>query len=479
MPRCHDDLRNAGDYRSLQRACRPRGLQIDPATVTQSLTEWLRPGLELAEGTAWHRRIASIMQECRRRNMVAGGERTDVSGLETAIRQALERSDRTSPEMRARIYQSARNALEAGLRKQDVHDPEVIAQQRHRLEVLIHAIENEELTSLKRQAEVEVPAETPAAQSAPAEREAPSLDSKLDIAPDRRPVSSGDASLDDIRGEKRSPVQGVEPAIAPEPRLARDRDDDLRTPDLTAGDGPRMEIDRKARRAAKRGTEKTKKRRWRSRIISFLMVVAVLAAAFGTAGWWVLSSGLLQTAAERDTSVANPPATVNSEDFAGGGGLLTLGAQSGFTSDWIEVYTPGSGDSPVAGARATADIISDEAGQHLRVVSGGADADGDIRLSIPASVLEQLSGKTSTIALTVQADMGKSTQFSVECDFSTLGECGRHRFTVNDEKVDMLFKVTFDRSLAPSDPGAIVLSSDVTGAGQSLNLFAVRILPGQ
>ena len=39
-----------------------------------------------------------------------------MSGLETAIRQALERSDRTSPEMRARIYQSARNALEAGAR---------------------------------------------------------------------------------------------------------------------------------------------------------------------------------------------------------------------------------------------------------------------------------------------------------------------------------------------------------------------------
>ncbi|MEK1930860.1 MAG: biotin transporter BioY, partial [Pararhizobium sp.] len=72
-----------------------------------------------------------------------------MSGLETAIRHALERSDRTNSETRARIYQSARNALEAGLKKQDVHDPDVIAQQRHRLEVIIHAIEVEERAALK------------------------------------------------------------------------------------------------------------------------------------------------------------------------------------------------------------------------------------------------------------------------------------------------------------------------------------------
>ena len=401
-----------------------------------------------------------------------------MSGLETAIRQALERSDRTSPEMRARIYQSARNALEAGLRKQDVHDPEVIAQQRHRLEVLIHAIETEERTSLKKQAETEAAVEAPVAENALPQRDAPSIDSSLDIAPDRRAMPREDVIPANIRSEPRSAAGNVEPTIAPEPRLAHDIDDELRTPDLTAGDGPRIEAGRKARgRKAAPAAEKTKKRRWRSRFISFLMVVAVLAAAFGTAGWWVVSSGLLQTAAERDGSVANPPATVRSEDFPGG--LSTLGAQSGFTSDWISVYTPGSGDAPTVGARASADVVSDEGGQHLRLVSSSAEADGDIRLPIPASVLEQLSGKTSTIALTVQADMGKTTQFSVECDFSSLGECGRHRFTVNDEKIDMLFKVTFDRSLAPNAPGSIVLTSDVIGAGASLNLFAVRVLPGQ
>ena len=67
-----------------------------------------------------------------------------MSGLETAIRSALDRSDRTNPEIRARIYQSARQALEAGLRKQDITDVNVIAAQRQRLEATIREIEAEE-----------------------------------------------------------------------------------------------------------------------------------------------------------------------------------------------------------------------------------------------------------------------------------------------------------------------------------------------
>ncbi|TBG92268.1 regulator, partial [Rhizobium leguminosarum] len=81
-----------------------------------------------------------------------------MSGLETAIRTALDNSDRDNPEVRARIYQSARQALEAGLRKQDITDTEVVAHHRHRLESTIHAIEGEERDRLHpRQRPPEVP----------------------------------------------------------------------------------------------------------------------------------------------------------------------------------------------------------------------------------------------------------------------------------------------------------------------------------
>jgi hypothetical protein len=76
-----------------------------------------------------------------------------VSGLETAIRNALDRAERGDGQVRARIYQSARQALDAGLRKQGVTDNLVIMQQRKRLEDKIGEIENEEIDRLAQSAQ--------------------------------------------------------------------------------------------------------------------------------------------------------------------------------------------------------------------------------------------------------------------------------------------------------------------------------------
>jgi len=384
-----------------------------------------------------------------------------VSGLETAIRQALERSERANSETRARIYQSARNALEAGLKKQDVHDPDVIAQQRHRLEGVIHAIELEERASLKAAASAAVPPPVSLAQS---EAPAPSagLDHDVHMTAQRNEDRAESPALD-------GGLAGLRPERREGPRVA--------------GAAPLEPVAGKRGRAGKAALAEAQavkpRRRKRGSFLSFVMVITTLVAAVVMGAWWVETSGLLKTAAERDTSVANPPSTVQSEDFDGEAGLKTLGPQAGFSGDWVDVFTPADTSNIKAGSRAAADPVSDERGQRLRVTSATSDADGNVSVEIPASILEQMSGKTSTVALSVQADGGKQTQFSVECDFSSLGDCGRHRFTVNDEKNDMLFKVTFDRSLAPSSPGRILINSDVTGAGNSLSVYAVRVLPGQ
>src|SRR5262245_12026291 len=83
------------------------------------------------------------------REFACHDEGPDVSGLETAIRNALERAERANPDIRARIYQSARQALDAGLRKQDVTDAETVAAQRQRLEATIRTIEGEERRRLQ------------------------------------------------------------------------------------------------------------------------------------------------------------------------------------------------------------------------------------------------------------------------------------------------------------------------------------------
>lgn len=64
--------------------------------------------------------------------------------LETAIRKALERvGPGADPEQRARVYQSARLALENGLRQQNITDPATASEQRRQLEAAINRVERD------------------------------------------------------------------------------------------------------------------------------------------------------------------------------------------------------------------------------------------------------------------------------------------------------------------------------------------------
>lgn len=384
-----------------------------------------------------------------------------MSGLETAIRQALERSDRTNAETRARIYQSARNALEAGLRKQDVHDPGVVSQQRHRLEAIIHAIEQEERSAARSAEPVEQPAYMPQPHEERRPRiVSPEIDEGAHLPPDRGARMSGAPTSDDG-------LSGVRPDRREFERQPQD--------EYRVKDEPSLRDSPGRMRAAKVRPP----RRKRSKFLSFLMVVATLVAAFGVAAWWVQTSGLLKSPAERDTSVANPPATVQSEDFDGGAGLRTLATESGFTGDWMEIFDPKQPAAAVAGADAAVDTVADDAGARLRIVSSSAEAGGNVSIEIPASALQQMAGKSSTVALSVQADTGKQTEFSVTCDFGPPEACKRYRFPVHDEKTDMYLNIDLDSSFSASKPGHLIINSDVNGMGSPLNIYAIRLQAGR
>ncbi|MGO7955381.1 regulator [Rhizobium leguminosarum] len=394
-----------------------------------------------------------------------------MSGLETAIRTALENSDRDNPEVRARIYQSARQALEAGLRKQDITDTEVVSHHRHRLESTIHAIEGEERDRLHpRQRPPEVPVPPVVEMPAPPvhQAEADAFDGPVVSGETRAPelMHRGDeSSLDDVHAGNADHL-----AAAPvgEERLAR---------------GQRAtNMDFRPERAA--GRRKPRK------FFSRLLVWCVLLAFIGIGAWWAHTSGLLMTAAERDTSVANPPASTQPEDFtgnddsAGNAGShtdqpVTIDPQNSFSADWIPLFKPEDADKIQSGPRARTEKIEENDGPAVRLISESGTADGNISISVPPSVLQQLAGKSSTIALTLQSTTDEPTQITVECNFQTLGNCARHRFNVTREKSDALLQVKFDRSLAPNSPGTLTINSDLDGKARGINLFAIRILPGQ
>nr|WP_276553696.1 biotin transporter BioY [Shinella kummerowiae] len=378
--------------------------------------------------------------------------------METAIRNALARSERANAEVRARIYQSARNALEAGLRKQEINDPETIATQRHRLEATIHEIEAEERAQLAAAPAHDVRVE-PVIEPRPepvlsAEREVrpePTLDAEPRIDA-HQPAAAGDFGA--IRPERADGFAKSTKATASASAAATSEASDFR-PERVA-----------------------KARKRRGRVFSFLLVVATLIAAFGALAWWVETSGLLDELRNgRDGST--PPATVSGEDFSGEDPIKkALDTQSRFSSDWRAVFSPADTAKLSAGSAGRFEAVSTNDGPAVRVTSTNAERDGSVLIEVSPDVLGEMGGKTSTVALTLQSVNGKPIQVSVECDFATMGGCGRHRFTVS-ERTDILFQVEFDRSLSPSGAGHLVLNSDMTGGDAAVNLYAVRILPGE
>lgn len=413
-------------------------------------------------------------------------ERSGVSGLETAIRSALERSDRTKAEVRARIYQSARQALESGLRKQGVNDPETVAEQRHHLEATIHAIEQEEREHLKAQANVAAPvapaAVTPAraqepvappvaAPKAPTPQaptpQAPAADdgSALSFGADRDHAADDHVSLDDVRAERddRSHTDALMGERRPQAASLSD-----------------VASDKSEARSSKKRAKAAAKPRRRRGLFSRLFVFVVILSSIGIAAWWVYSTGLLLTAEQRQTGVPAQQPTASADDFSGDSQEpKTIDPQRGFSSAWLEIFKPSDAREVKAGPNATVEVLGASDGQAVRIVSRSSDAAGAAIFSVSPDILREMVGKTSTIAITVQSSGEKPVQFAVSCAFDRLGGCSRHRFTANPEQADLLFRVTLPDSVTPTAPGQFAINTDMTTKDAGINVYSIRVLPGQ
>jgi len=410
-----------------------------------------------------------------------------VSGLETAIRNALERSDRVNREVRARIYQSARQALDAGLRKQGVSDRLTIMQQQELLERKIQEIEAEELKRLeqpapmpvvefdtrlpydpepqrvdppvqttaasgpaRREPEVMLDGETRSATTAPAASTAPPVEAAA-AAP---MGSSGDlGGLGAARAERLEAVPAAKPAKAAKAKKAP------APPSGTTLDVP---------------PERAAKPRRRRGFLSHLMTWLITLAVVGGACWWFYQSGMVQSFIEEAMKAADRATAAGSGERP-----IAFDPRSGFSDDWAEIFVPSRAAELKPGNQAQVEAVAGAEGQAVRIVSATPGEGGDVAIDVPPEVLREMAGKSSTVALTLQSAQDSSVQLSVRCDFGSLGNCSRHRFTATQEKQDVLFRVTFERSLAPNSPGRLIVNSGLDGADRPVLLYSVRILPGQ
>lgn len=410
-----------------------------------------------------------------------------VTGLDAAIRNALERANRSDPRVRAKIYQSARRALESGLEKQGIDDPVTIAAQRGRLERVIAAIEQEEELRLPPEPEdfdEPEPEETyPQAAPEPEPRHhAPQPSPQPALAPfhpepdvshnappaadagwfDAPAVSTSASGISSANGQRRAPPPAANDLSALGAADARP----------AGGDRPHLAdmLDLPA-------TPSAKPRRRRG-LFSRIFMVSVVIAFIGIGLGWALEAGLLGGGTEDDTR-QSPAPRVAAEDFDGSDKPQTVGIQTGFSSEWIELFTPQNISVLNARQNATIDPVDTSTGPAIQMTSISADDDGSVTVTIPPAILRAMAGKRSTVALTFQSSSENNVQVSVQCDFSTLGGCGRHRFTVSQEKTDTLFQIEFTRSLTPNAPGKLIINPDLAAKGNGINLYAVRLLPGR
>ncbi|MCX8995872.1 hypothetical protein NOF55_02005 [Rhizobiaceae bacterium BDR2-2] len=383
-----------------------------------------------------------------------------MNGFEAAIRNALAKSDRTNPEIRARIYQSARHALEAGLRKQGVSDAGKIAAQRRWLEQLIATVEAGE-------------------QQAAAASRQPSgkrIEPDLSSHPAAAPVSGG----------RREPGLTVPPVERDEDDYDDDYadDDDLRAersdavPDgemLGAAGYRQVALEDGVTAGENRAARPRRRRGFFARLfIYFILGVSLIMGAT-----WLYISGALLSPQQRDTSVPNPPPSVADEDFAGTSSTPNFDPQGGFSGDWVEIFTPDAASRLRVGSAARAETTASAGGPAVRITSTRPGDEGQVQIDVPVDVLSRMAGRTSTVALTMQSATSESATVSVQCQFGSLGRCERHRFTANQEKFDALFRVTLPRGLTPGTPGALLVNPGLGGAGRSIDLFSVRVLPGE
>jgi hypothetical protein len=444
-----------------------------------------------------------------------------LSGLEQAIRNALERAERADPDIRARIYQSARNALDVGLRKQDINDMTVVERQRQRLEATIREIEDEEMARLRSIAQFERVALEREPEPEPAEEPAPVVETRQPqhswpVEPPVRhtpqppaaaapePVAEPlDAEFED-EPPAVEPVRRVDvPAESPTGRIAPAAE--IRRDDRAPSDARRSEPvidDYLAGLTATREGQATapeaqpepaawddeaaeaiaptrSRRRGFGSFLVSTFVYLFLLGIIGGGVWWVYDTGMIDAALKGEGDFNLVPDALRSENQKTSREGSRLDTLRGFSGDWVDIYKPGvHTDAARPRTKATIDGNRDSDGVATIITSNAPDQDGDVLIEVPASLLQDLAGKTSTIAVTVKSNTEKPAQIYIQCEFKTLGDCGRHRYTVTNERADELIQVKFDGKMSPSSSGHIVINSDVTGEGSSIRLYGIRVLPG-
>ena len=394
--------------------------------------------------------------------------------IETAIRNAFEKGDASDRAFREKVYRSAFAALDRALNANPNLTVQTAIGRRKSLQAKIAEIESEFVPA---RAPVVTPTASAAAGQPGYATERPRPPGDRPAAPAVAPPVSSAAAERPAAPEIRADVgMGAPRNQAPEPRL----DDGLRPAEPALDHTPRLDPERERRAPQTVAEAEIPAQRervvdgQRRRPFAAMFVVVTLVTALGAGLWWAYSTGLFKSAAEIDTSVPNPPATAEEEDFDPDEEPIASPVSPGAADaerDWIGIFSPDDPALVSAPSGTTAEVMQDDTGNFIRIRSSGVDT--AVAFDVGQGVLEQLAGRRAIFNIVARAEEGSETQISVSCNFGELGGCGRKRYAVGYEKGDLLFEIQFPDK-RPGAGGTIAVISDIAGSGKALDIYEIR-----
>ena len=390
--------------------------------------------------------------------------------IETAIRNAFEKGNAEDAAFRERVYRSAFAALDRALKANPGMTVEAAITRRRNLQAKIAEIESEFMPAAPA---VEAAMEAaPSLDPGPTAGPAPSIDPIMDgpIAVERvlAPTVAVESATDPVRGGPRvEPDLGAALGAIPsrDPAFADDRISPAN--ERSFGDDA-VSSERDAAVLAER-----------RRPLGLIFVIATLLALVCVGAWWAYQTGLFRSPAEIDSSVPNPPPTIEDEDFDPDEEPIGEPAKPGEADaqrNWITVFSPADPSLASAPGNTSAEVMQDDTGQFLRIRSSGSDS--AIVFDVGQGILEQLAGKRAVFDVIARAEEGKATQISVNCNFGELGDCGRKRYAVGYEKGEFLFEIELPAK-QPGANGTIAINSDIDGGGKAVDIYEIRVSPAQ
>ena len=421
-----------------------------------------------------------------------------MAGFEDLIRSALKKQGDPTPERRAAIYQSSRQALERMLGQNTTLGETAIALQRQRLETAIKDIEEGYSAAgtppVNPTAASVPPTVPPVASPTPPPPSQIPAPAPMPAAPQTRPVSQATPVVPSPVQQAPAPQpraaqpRAPEPQAAPQPTPAPEIKSAERTvrvepgfeapkvptppapPQNTAPLPDKIEpdagIDHQPVRLedypeSYKGTA-LKERKPYAKLLLWTIILVGIAVAV----WWAISFGPAYVKEKLGGSVPNPSQTIESGSFLPEN-----------RDGWVTAFNPAEDAANIDSAdRGQADLFQDGNRNFIRLASNAGSTRNNLRIQIPRGVMEPLQGKAVTFEVVLKNPADQPHQFALFCEFGEMGSCGRKRFQATNKVEAFIFDVLInDAPLGANENAYLSINTDLTSNGKPVDIFGIRI----